>query len=63
MFIPIRYRGKLKMEFPYVRLADMDFDIPVASFIKNLPGYFFSRDSHLLFISKMDNALPSSIDF
>ena len=28
---------KLAQEHPHVQMRDMDFDIPVASFIKNLP--------------------------
>ena len=33
---------KLESEYQHVRMADMDFDIPVASFIRNLPecSYF-----------------------
>jgi len=27
----------LESEYPHVRMVDMDFDIPVASFIRNLP--------------------------
>ena len=28
---------ELESEYPHVRMVDMDFDIPVASFIRNLP--------------------------
>ena len=33
---------KLESEYQHVRMVDMDFDIPVASFIRNLPecSYF-----------------------
>ena len=33
---------KLESEYPHVRMVDMDFDIPVASLIRNLPecSYF-----------------------
>jgi thioredoxin 1 len=32
---------ELEAEYPHVQIRDMDFDIPVASFIKNLPECVF----------------------
>lgn len=42
MCIPVyRIMEKLKPAYPHVQMRDLDFDIPAASFIKNLPECVF----------------------
>jgi len=37
---------ELVVEYSHVQIRDMDFDIPVASFIRNLPECYRSHKQH-----------------
>ena len=53
----------LKSEYPHVRMVDMDFDIPVASFIRRLPecSYFMGLPFTVYFKNEKVVEATSSI--